>query len=483
MLEAYAHNHLKTLFQKDAFSWPHNLTLSRLVSRSLRRHDRSFVQLEVGDLEKSWLGILVPLCLQSNGVVLIITERQRSRLINYELPRLKLEGLTLAFWEGDLPPSGEQTWLLDHLGLLKAYKDGYLESKQLIIPEMDFLSSRLREAMAIKISPNHWDLLCRAYPSASSALIQLHERLTRKLFSHVTTIDGTVRMDFSEIIALRDLLTIYSDLPQPWSNFQETNSQNWASWAVLDHKSLEWCWYLKPLEPLQDLQEFFQETSFVMLSGSTQNNFLLSQLESSLSPFDVNVKLGGSIPEWQDPIQMFVPRRQPLPNTEYFAEHLLVQCRRLVLGRKGLTIIVVDDNHLLKQLTSELAAEFGKRVVFESTSPASNGVICCHSSWWLYSQDQLPLPEQLIFGVLPFPSLEVPLIAARVEAYKSQGRDWFRNLLLPELLQLLPRLILPIRKSQGRLAILDGRLRSRSWGERIFKALEPWTALDRLLPD
>ena len=54
---------------------------------------------------------------------------------------------------------------------------------------------------------------------------------------------------------------------------------------------------------------------------------------------------------------------------------------------------------------------------------------------------------------------------------------------LPELLILLPKLVLPIRKNNGRIAILDGRLRSRSWGQQVLDALDPWIPLDRLLPD
>ena len=103
--------------------------------------------------------------------------------------------------------------------------------------------------------------------------------------------------------------------------------------------------------------------------------------------------------------------------------------------------------------------------------------------WWITFQAKLPVPEQLIIALLPISSLEYPLIAARVEALKNKGLDWFRSLLLPELLILLPKLVSPIRNNNGRIAILDGRLRSRSWGKQIFDVLEPWVPLERLLPD
>ena len=155
----------------------------------------------------------------------------------------------------------------------------------------------------------------------------------------------------------------------------------------------------------------------------------------------------------------------------------------MILGLSGITIVLLNDRQLRCKLTSELAAEFGRRVVHESTAPESNGVICCSCSWWLQHHDHLPLPQQLIFALLPLASLESPLTAARVQALKSQGRDWFRELLLPEALALLRPAVAPIRKNHGRLAILDGRVWRRSWGEHVFAALEPWTPLHSLLPN
>ena len=73
-------------------------------------------------------------------------------------------------------------------------------------------------------------------------------------------------------------------------------------------------------------------------------------------------------------------------------------------------------------------------------------------------------------------------MAARVEALRQQGRDGCRELLLPEALNRLQRGVAGVRRSGGRLAVLDGRLRGREWGNRVLAALEPWVALQRLLP-
>jgi ATP-dependent DNA helicase DinG len=146
-------------------------------------------------------------------------------------------------------------------------------------------------------------------------------------------------------------------------------------------------------------------------------------------------------------------------------------------------VLLLDDHSLRRSLTASLAAEFGTRVQDECTAPEDNGVISGSWSWWLQHLDQLPEPEQIIIGLLPIASLTSPITAARVERLKSQGADWFRSLLLPEALRQIPAAVAPLRRSGGRLAVLDGRLRGRSWGDQVLQRLEPWRPLQRLLPD
>ena len=481
MLEASAHNQVKKLLHGTSCPWPHNLTLSRLVARTLRRKDNSLIQLEIGSQDFWWLGLLIPLSFDSSSAVLVLSAKQRHRLFSIELPRLKQEGLTIACWEGSQPPPDGQLWVIDHVLLIHAFHDGLLKSKHLIVPEAELLSERLRDAFALTITSKHWEQLRRAHPSIDVALMQLHERLSRKLFAYSTRIDAHVRMDFSEMIVLRDLIGLLDPSPAPWAELIKLDSENWASWAELDHKTLNWTWHLKCLDPLKELKGLLNQQPFLLLTGTGGNDLLISHLEASSSSLHVKVTLGG--PLLQEPIALFAPHSQPLPNTEYYAQHLLNQSRRLILGRRGVTILLLDDYQLRRQLTSELAAEFGKRVVHEITAPESNGVVCCCWSWWLTHQDQLPIPEQLIVAILPLSSVEEPLMAARVEALKRQGRDWFRELLLPEAVSVLPQAVAPLRANHGRIAILDGRLRSRSWGEHFYRALEPWTPLQRLLPD
>jgi ATP-dependent DNA helicase DinG len=195
----------------------------------------------------------------------------------------------------------------------------------------------------------------------------------------------------------------------------------------------------------------------------------------------VSVNLGD--PPLADPLPLYAPLRQPLPNSPDYARHLLDQSRRLVLGQTGLTVVLIDDDALRLGLTSGLAAEFGSRVVHETTAPEGNGVVCARWSWWLEQHQRLPLPGQIVVALLPIASLEDPLTAARVLALRQRGHDWFRECLLPDGLTRLQLGVAGLRRrGGGRLAVLDGRLRGRSWGRQVLQALEPWVGLSRLLP-
>ncbi len=72
MLEAQAHHKLKQLLALSGRrSWPHGLTLTRLVARSLRRGDHSLFPIHEGDPSEWLLSLLLPLLLSEEPVALV----------------------------------------------------------------------------------------------------------------------------------------------------------------------------------------------------------------------------------------------------------------------------------------------------------------------------------------------------------------------------------------------------------------------------
>ena len=478
MLEARAHHQLKALLQREGGGqWPHHLSLSRLVARSLRRADHTLVRLVPGTEPSWWISLLVPLALGDEPIALVLNERSRLRLQQVELPRLADAGLALACLEGPHPPPQARVWVLSHRQLVEAWREGRLADRQLVIPEAEGLEAELRQALEVVIKPEHWDQLRRSQPSAEASLLSLHERLSRQLLSRPRNPQRQVALAPEDEAPLRHLLQLLTPLPDPWPSWLAAQGPNWTSWARVNPQLLQWDLHRQPLEPSLVLQGLLENRGCLLVGQ-------IGASESSCPPLGlqptVQVELGD--PPLADPLPLYAPLRQPLPNSPHFGEHLLEQGRRLVLGQAGFSVILLDDDALRLNLTSGLAAEFGSRVVHQSTAPESNGVVSASWSWWLSHQQRLPLPAQVIVGLLPLATLEDPLTAAQVHQLRQQGRDWFRERLLPDGLTQLQLGVAGLRRSGGRLAILDGRLRGRSWGQQVLSALEPWVALSRLLP-
>ena len=479
MLEAQAHERLKQLLDvSEGSGWPHHLTLTRLVARSLRRGDHSLFPISA-DNNCSWLlSLLVPVMLTERPVALVASEELQRRLLQRELPRLASVGLTRPLWQGSDPPGEAGLWLLDPGQLVQVWRQGQLGEHQLVCAEAEQLESLLRQAQAIVITPQHWDQLARARPRLAPGLLTLHERLSRRLLNRPLGRSPRLTIAPEDEAPLRLLLQDQGCLPQPWQRWLESGGSGWSSWAVADPQLLQWNWERQPLRPLHSLDGLLNQRGAVLVGAWMPEGQRLHDL-GLRKPVVVPLY----DPQRQEALPLYVPALQPLPNSPRYGQHLLQECRRLILGQAGLSVLLIDDDPLRQALTSALAAEFGSRVDHEQTAPESNGVICCRWSWWLEHQGQLPLPCQLLLGPLPIASLEDPLTAARVEAARRSGRDWFRELLLPEALERLQQAVAGLRGQGSRVAVLDGRLRGRSWGQRVLEALEPWEPLERLLPD
>lgn len=479
MLEASSHQQLKALLrQEGAPRWPHHLSLSRLVGRSLRRRDQTLIRLAPGSDPSWWISLLVPLALSETPPVLVLGADSRRRLLQVDWPRLRAAGLAPPLWEGAAAPLERALWLLGPDELVRAWRTGTLADRQLVIPEAEQLEAELRRALEVVIVPGDWEKLWRCQPQAEASLRTLHLRLGQRLLGHPGQSRRLVGICASDEAPLRQLLALLAPLPEPWSSWLICGDGAWCSWARVDRTLLQWQLVRQPLQPLEQMADLFQSRGVVLLGA-----FIGDGADASRFGLRAPVEVALADPPLEDPLPLYAPRRQPLPNTPVFAEHLLNQCRRLVLGQAGLTVVLVDDTNLRSGLAAGLAAEFGSRVCHETTAPESNGVLCAGWRWWLAEQQRLPLPGQVVVGLLPIDSLEDPLTAARVDQLRQQGRDWFRELLLPEAIGRLQRGLCSLRRGGGRLAILDGRLRGRSWGGHVLRALDPWVELPRLLPD
>ena len=481
MLEVESHQKLKQILRQIPSSWPHNLTLTRLIGRSLRRQENSLIQINIETQISWWLGLLIPIHINNQVPVIVLSKHDREYLIKKEAPYLQDKGLKLNFWEGENPPQTEKIWIMNYVDFLSAYEKGKLESRQIVIPSAESINKNLREAMSINIKSNDWEELINNNQSEKGEITRFYNYLSRKLFAQTTSKKSFIKIDISEIYKIKQLIRITSNLPKKWDALLKTNSSRWAFWAETNKELLTWEFRIQPLEPIENPTNPIMNLPFILIfQTNCTYNPLKMQLRNIAQRIKVQATIGGAI--INKPIQIFAPSRQPMPNSNIFIQHLIKQSKRLIISYSGTTVLVIDYKELLLQATAALASEFGKRVLYEEHSLIRNQILCCSSHWWEEHQQSLPKPNQLIIGVLPIASLSTPLTAARVECFKRQGRNWFKDLLLPEAINKVTSFVMPLRNHASRIAILDGRIRSRDWGMAFFSALEPWENLEHLIP-
>ena len=109
--------------------------------------------------------------------------------------------------------------------------------------------------MSIKITPKDWENLIASHSRFEASIIEVHERLSRSLFSHSVSSDAVIRIDHRELFALKEILK--DDLPSamPWKRALNVVNNEWVTWAKLDNQKLTWDWHIQPLLPNEEVKE------------------------------------------------------------------------------------------------------------------------------------------------------------------------------------------------------------------------------------
>ena len=114
--------------------------------------------------------------------------------------------------------------------------------------------------------------------------------------------------------------------PEPWNSLRSINPASWSQWAELDAKTLQWRWHLHPLEPLLSLRGVLLDHPLLMFSsnGDSRRHGDLEFEQSGVVP---DVRDLRDVPR-AEPLPVYAPRRQPLPNTRIYSQHLLEESQK-----------------------------------------------------------------------------------------------------------------------------------------------------------
>jgi len=190
--------------------------------------------------------------------------------------------------------------------------------------------------------------------------------------------------------------------------------------------------------------------------------------------------------DYQRQALLYLPPQLPDPRTAAFADAAGREIVEILRRTRGRAFVLFTSYAVLRRV--QAIAEAGLRfpILVQGSAPRSallerfrttpHAVLLATSSFWQGVDVVGEALSCVIVDKLPFASPADPITAARIEAIAARGDEPFEQYQLPlailSLQQGLGRLIRH-RQDRGVLAVLDPRLRTKSYGGRFLEALPP----------
>jgi ATP-dependent DNA helicase DinG len=284
------------------------------------------------------------------------------------------------------------------------------------------------------------------------------------------------------------LQAMAQNLVMRWQYFADISSkQDRANWMQVDpsRDSFELC--SAPMEVGDALRDLLWSKRTAVLTSATLAvdggfEFIKSELgiDSALeavlgSPFD-----------YPNQAFLYVPHHLPLPNDPGFVEAIIPEIERCLHWTRGRAFVLFTSYRSLREVSRQLAPrlpfpsktqeDLPRQKLIEWFKGTPNSVLFATATFW----EGVDIPGDalscVIIDKLPFASPDDPVVQARTELLKAQGRDWFEEFMLPKAVLALKQgfgRLIRTSTDKGLVAILDRRLATYRYGETIMRSLPP----------
>jgi ATP-dependent DNA helicase DinG len=190
--------------------------------------------------------------------------------------------------------------------------------------------------------------------------------------------------------------------------------------------------------------------------------------------------------DFEEQAMLYLPRHLPLPADPGFDAAALGEIEQLLAITQGRAFVLFTSHRALQLAAAHLRRASTYPVLVQGDAPqpalverfrATKGaVLLGTAAFWEGVDVPGDALSLVILEKLPFQAPDDPITAARARALEEEGRDPFRELMLPRaalaLKQGFGRLIRR-RDDRGIVAILDGRILGRGYGQTFLRSLPP----------
>jgi ATP-dependent DNA helicase DinG len=201
---------------------------------------------------------------------------------------------------------------------------------------------------------------------------------------------------------------------------------------------------------------------------------------------------GAAAHSWESPFDyknhglLYVPQDLPEPSDRSYTEAVVNAAVPVLKASRGRAFMLFTSHQALQAAASLLPQHLDFPLFVQGSQPkgalldafvqAGNGVLLGTASFWEGVDVRGEALSCVIIDKLPFASPTDPVLSARLEAIKRQGRNPFGD-------YQLPAAVIALRQGAGRLIrshddrgvlmICDPRLLSKSYGKMFLNSLPP----------
>jgi ATP-dependent DNA helicase DinG len=243
-----------------------------------------------------------------------------------------------------------------------------------------------------------------------------------------------------------------------------------------------------PIDIARDLnQSFYNEVKSIIFTSATlttTGNFKYFFGRLGLDDNTETLTLPTPF-DYENRTRLYLPPKGfPIPADREFFQAVQQEITNILMASEGRALILFTSikamEYMYRALSNKIPfpvfmqGEASKHKLLESFREETHSVLLAVSSFWEGVDVQGETLSAVIIDKLPFEVPSDPVISARIEKMKKEGKNPFYDFQVPRAVLTLRQGLGRLMRSstdQGILAILDGRLTGKSYGKIFLKSI------------